>query len=664
MRQSLKPRNITKRQRTLSLLNAVALFTFTLVLLAACAKTPPPSVDPDPDPPTGPVRLVAPAEMNGVTRASVRVEAEGPWRLSVAGAMELHVSLSPNRGNGDANVTLTVDPDGLPSYLKHPIDLRLTAGARGDATSVLFSFPDVHGYALRAAPTELAIGAILPFDAAGFSTAAVDAVTATDGSVTLMVGTVRGTLLPTSAAAQAAAGSPGGKLGEVTTLVNALGRASVTETFPRSGVLFVKVDAAEAAVKAARIAALPGVRYVELPVPLEHHSNDEFRALQWNLDAARAESAWPESKGAGVTVAVLDSGFYPDHPDLRGNVVGQYDAGDQKESVRATREVCGTHGTHVAGIVAATADNWIGIAGTAPEAGLYLVDLDVETNPECEMTTEALVRALEHVLNDGNPRAEIINMSIGSPGRLGPAVEEALQDARDAGIILVASAGNTACEGGAYTSTPVAYPAAYEGVWAVAATRPDNTRACYSHVGEELLIAAPGGDTWYDGRRESTILSTDHDFGLGLHSYGWMEGTSMAAPLVAGVAALLKGAVPTATETEVRNAATSTAINLGSPTEYGHGLINAAAAMEALVTGTLPPEDEQPPLPELPTSDLYLRVEGYPLTALDPDGIFTLEDAPVGPLRIEVESDDYYGEAWIDVRFDQPNNVFVELRQK
>src|SRR5690606_6785988 len=141
-------------------------------------------------------------------------------------------------------------------------------------------------------------------------------------------------------------------------------------------------------------------------------------------------------------------------------------------------------GTHVAGIAAAVADNGIGVAGAAPGASLYLVDLDYETRAGCPMDSASLVRGIEHIVDGGH--AQVMNLSLGSSAPLGQATEDALQAARDNGIIVIGAAGNTACTNGQSTSNPVSYPAAYSQVWAVGATDKGHGRACYSHVGPEL----------------------------------------------------------------------------------------------------------------------------------------------------------------------------------
>ena len=662
--------------------------------------------------------------MHGQTTATIQVGAEGPWQLRVLegqgeAPIAPHVTLSRTSGAGAANVTLTINPAGLDHIPNYQFRLQLQASGETISRSVLFTFPYVTGYAMQGADgAELTLelgsgaggtdGATTADDPAGAPGVIIVPVAApsetvedsgagaaegvlhplaTDpepaahaahepeaDSVTLIVG------LQAADPALSAAGLAGAP---ATTAVSALGvavnsiaGARVDARFDAAGLALVEVPAAEAAAAMERLERTRGVRYVELPVPIYPASNDQFRHLQWNLDAVDAEQLWSVSNGSGVTIAVLDNGFYPNHPDLRANVVGQYDAGDQKSSAAATQPECGTHGTHVAGIAAAVANNTIGVAGAAPGAGLYLVDLDYETRAGCPMDSGSLIRGILHVVNDGNPLAEVMNLSLGTSQALGQSTVDALRAARNAGIIIVGAAGNTACTNGQATFDPISYPARYAEVWAVGATDRDNRRACYSHIGPELFIAAPGGDGFGPGERYDTIFSTDYDHVSGTHNYGWMEGTSMAAPMVAGIVALLKGAVPSATNEQIREALITGATDLGSPghdDQFGYGLINAAAAYEALTGATEPPPPPPPPVGVMQIS--FPDHDEYPDTFLDPDGIFTITNVPTGPFRIVVATDEdgdgaygeqgeYYGEATVDVRFDQPNQAVVILRQR
>lgn len=729
--------NISQRRRSWSstarfafLLAAASLL---VLLLAACRTTTDPDPDPDPDPPGGPLSLEAPSEMNGVTSATVRVGARGAWQLRVEPAsadapnyVGARVSLSRSSGTGSAVVTLTVDPSGLPSdptgTAENPqpdynFRLRLEGGGRTATQDVFFSFPDVSGYAMRRVASGDGDGA---GDAQGGipgvvirANQAAEGALGTQGSslaasglliedptgpllqpgddrapdtagqggmATLIVGVERaaGQVLGTHGAHEAA-GLPLGTvdaaaLQSVAAAVSRIAGASLSGRFDEAGLVFVEVPAANADAALRQLLTTRGVRYAEVPEPIYPFSNDEFRHLQWNMDKVKAEQLWTVSDGAGVTIAILDNGFFPDHPDLAGNVVGQYDAGDRKNSVRATNAECGVHGTHVAGIAAAVANNSRGVAGTAPGAKLYLVDLDLENEPGCPMNAATLIRGVNHVLNGGTPRAAIINMSIGTANDLGQGVQDALQAARDAGIILIGASGNSRCLSGQDTFVGVSYPAAYSQVWAVGATDKHDARACYSHIGGELFVVAPGGDSYNEGGVRDTILSTFHDYTLGNHVYGYMEGTSMAAPMVAGVVAMLKGAAPAATDGEIRQAIIDGARDLGAPgfdNLYGHGLVDAVAAYDALTGGEEPPP---PPPPPPPVGAMRLTIPGYGVYDLHADGIFTLQNWPVGPVTVTVESDEdgdeiygepgeYRGQAQLDVRFNAPLTMVVYLDQ-
>lgn len=673
--------------------------------------------------------------MNGVTSASVQVRAPGSWRLSVeplGGSPDANiasrVSLSPSTGTGNAVVSLTVNPQGLASDPDHQFALRLEASGRTVTRSIVFSFPDVTGYAMRRVDAlggeglEADQAATLPPSALGvvisagsaeagasgqafsradvqnqasaatqpadatlrsgpseqpFSRSLLDAATSPAGTVTLIVGVERagGTPLQTLGEQAATLGPDSAALRSLSTAVSHIAGATVQGRFDEASLALVEVPATDAENTLRQLRSTPGVRYAELPELIYPLANDEFRHLQWGMDTVGVEQLWPVADGTGITIAILDNGFYPDHPDLQGNIVGQYDAGDQKPTVRATRAECGTHGTHVAGIAAATANNGIGVIGAAPGAGLYLVDLDYETQPGCPMNAVSLVRALDHVVNGGTPLAHIINMSIGTANDLGQGVQDALQAAVNAGIILVGASGNTRCVGGQDTFVPVSYPAAYSQVWAVGATDKFNDRACYSHIGGELFVVAPGGDGFNPGGARDTILSTDHDFASGTHRYGWMEGTSMASPMVAGVVALLKSASPTATNADIRQSIIEGAQDLGAPGRdnlYGHGLIDAVAAYDALTGGAEPPP---PPPPPPPVGRMRLIVVGYGTYDLHADGVFTLQNWPTGTVTVIVETDDndngvygepgeYRGQATVSVQFDAQQTLVVYLDEQ
>ena len=222
-------------------------------------------------------------------------------------------------------------------------------------------------------------------------------------------------------------------------------------------------------------------------------------------------AAWAVTMGKGVKVGVIDSGVYSGHEDLGGRVVAR-DVYDQ-----SSETIAEDHGTHVAGIIAATANNGLGGAGIAPEATIYAY-------PACEkiwypslqsyqyvITTWQLYGCLTQAVRDG---CDVINMSIG--GSYYDHIEEiAVESCIDAGIVVVVSAGNDS--GQAWN-----YPANFADVLSVGAVDPSGQRAPYSTF-SNCTLSAPG----------SYILST-----IPNDKYDSYNGTSMAAPVVSGVAAL------------------------------------------------------------------------------------------------------------------------------
>jgi subtilisin family serine protease len=312
------------------------------------------------------------------------------------------------------------------------------------------------------------------------------------------------------------------------------------------------------------------------------------------LDRIDAAGAWEFTQGrAEVVVAILDTGVYTGHVDLRdgiwtnpGEIPGNgidderngfvddvhgWDFADNENEVLDDYG----HGTHVAGIAAARIDNGIGMAGVAGRATIMPVDVFGGGIG----TYEDLIRAIVYATDNG---ARVINMSLGASSySLGE--EAAVEYAHSRGVVLVAAAGNSGRE-------ELHYPAAHPRVIAVASTQADDGLSIFSTRGDFVDVAAPG----------TGIYST-----LSHGGYGGMSGTSMATPHVAGLAALILSRNPMLTPDDARAVIESAADDLGPAGRdiyFGHGRINAARSLNAVSGG-----DELPPPPDPGTgSDLDL----------------------------------------------------------
>jgi type VII secretion-associated serine protease mycosin len=283
---------------------------------------------------------------------------------------------------------------------------------------------------------------------------------------------------------------------------------------------------------------------------------DPYRTQQWDLGKISAGDAWTRSTGAGVTVAVLDTGVDASHPDLAGKVLTGYDVLTGKSGV--STDPAG-HGTHVAGTIAAVTGNGVGVASVAPDARILPIRvLGADGKGYMSDTATGIVYAADHGAN-------VINMSLGGSAQVA-AVTNAIAYARSKGVVVVAAAGNSRADG-----SPTSWPGADPGVIGVAATDSTDQVASYSNAGSYVDVAAPG----------SSIAST---YPVALGSYVFMSGTSMASPHVAALAALIDAYRPGLSPEQVEKAIESTAVDLGPSgrdNDYGYGRINAVAALAA-----------------------------------------------------------------------------------
>lgn len=264
--------------------------------------------------------------------------------------------------------------------------------------------------------------------------------------------------------------------------------------------------------------------------------------LPWGITRVNAPAAWAASQGDGVKVAVIDTGVACDHPDLRANCAGGYNAVGSGPAVDDNG-----HGSHVAGTIAGALDGK-GVAGVAPRAKIYAVKvLDKDGSG-------GLVSIIKGIIWAGKNRMDVANMSLGSP--MGTIfMRAAIKYAQSRGVAIIAAAGN---DGGS-----VNYPAAYPETIAVSALAPDDKLAPFSSRGREVAFAAPGVDV------RSSIPGG---------SWDEFSGTSMATPHVAGLAALAvsRGARGEAAVRAKLRAAARPVPGL-RPFEQGAGVPDAAA---------------------------------------------------------------------------------------
>ena len=300
--------------------------------------------------------------------------------------------------------------------------------------------------------------------------------------------------------------------------------------------------------------------------------NDPLVSREWYLDAIDAPSAWDIVKCSGtVTVAVLDTGVDYDHPDIVANLNTEYAYSTLTLSSggEAVEDGHG-HGTNVCGVIAATANNGVGYAGVSYNAQVLPIKcLDDSGNGSTASVLAAINYATQLKKNGYVSSLRVINMSLGNDEGEGEGYfDAAINKAYNAGILVVAAAGNEA------TSTPC-YPASCDHVISVSALKSSSSGpgifdSSYSNYGSTVDLSAPGTAVFSIYKDGKTNVS--------------MSGTSQATPMVSAVAALVYACNMDATPDYVESMLESTATDLGSTGRddyYGYGAINAAAAVQA-----------------------------------------------------------------------------------
>lgn len=315
-------------------------------------------------------------------------------------------------------------------------------------------------------------------------------------------------------------------------------------------------------------------------------ANDPMQSKQWGLSMVRAASTWVDATGEGIVIAIVDSGVDKDHPELKDKLVGGVAFADCPAGTRPCADFDDNngHGTHVAGIAAAPLDG-VGVAGVAPNAKIMPIKvLDKEGSASDEDTADGIRWAVDH-------GADVINMSLGGlPGvttaydffGLSVEVADAMQYALDHNVLVVYAAGNESAPLCDEYSLAVA-----DDALCVGSVDKRKMHSAFSNIGLGVDVVAPGGsgtDILFCEDDAETILSTwalNHDdICPDVMGYESISGTSMSAPFVTGVAALLAeaGYRGVAAANRIKN----TAADLGLPGAddvYGSGLVDARAAV-------------------------------------------------------------------------------------
>jgi len=289
--------------------------------------------------------------------------------------------------------------------------------------------------------------------------------------------------------------------------------------------------------------------------------NDPYAGSEWHLGKLGAAGAWDSAQGSGVTIAILDTGVDGTHPDLASRMVAGWNFYDNNAD---TSDVNG-HGTAVAGAAAASMNNGVGVAGMAGQASLMPIRI-ADANAYAYWSTVA--QGLTWASDKG---ARVANISYAGVAASATVQSAALYMRARGGLVVVAAGNNGIDEGIAPTASMIV----------VSATDANDQKTSWSSYGSFVSVSAPGQDIWTTTR------------GGGYQAW-W--GTSLASPVVAGVASLMMSARPAMSNTQLEGLLYSSSTDLGAAGRdslYGWGRVNAAAAVQAALNSAV--TDSQPP---------------------------------------------------------------------
>jgi subtilisin family serine protease len=312
----------------------------------------------------------------------------------------------------------------------------------------------------------------------------------------------------------------------------------------------------------------PNLKYAELDkrVAVSATTNDTYLGSEWHISKIGADVAWDKTQGAGVTIAILDSGVDGTHPDLAASMVPGYNIYDNNTN---TADVCG-HGTKVAGAAAASANNAAGVAGVAGQAKIMPVRIAyVDPTYGCYAYYSTIASGITWAADHG---ARVVNVSYAYLPT-SSAVISAANYLKSKGGLMFASAGNYARDEG-FTPT--------DSMISVSATDSNDNLAGFSSFGNFVSLSAPGAGIY------TTVQGG---------SYSAVNGTSFSAPVAAGVAALMMAANPSLSNTKIESLMYSTAVDLGAAgrdAAFGYGRVNAAAAVQAAASSAAPVDSTAP----------------------------------------------------------------------